>query len=187
MQSDLADPPTRKQRRRVRLAWTAAILALTIIIAVFVVRPRLFPASGDPGGTVMAQIVPAASALPGYGTSSLPWTSAPHLDAPYVMKMEPHRDSCDGMAGTEGWSQVVVQAGFSWSGSSSSLIFQVGAHMVKLGWNLVATLSTSQAQWSRSLSNGTRAVASLDLDPTGPPWWEFVVQGPPVGKAASGC
>jgi hypothetical protein len=135
----------------------------------------------------MAQLVPAASALPGYGTSKLPWTSDSGQYSSYVMKMEPHQDSCDGIAGSQGWSQVVLQAGFAWSGGSSALLSQVQARMSELGWNQSGTATATEAQWTRPLDNGSDASASLDLSPTGPPWWEFVATAQPVGKAAGAC
>jgi hypothetical protein len=133
----------------------------------------------------MAQLVPAASALPGYGTSKLPWTSDPVVYSSYVTKMEPHQDSCDGIAGTQGWSEVVLQAGFAWTGASSALISQMDARMSALGWSQTATGTATEARWTKRLDNGSGGSASLDL--TGRPWWEFVAQAPPIGKPAGGC
>ena len=53
-------------------------------------------ASGDPGGKVLSQLVPAASALPGYGTVSLPWASTPNLSHPYLIKSDPSRKVATG-------------------------------------------------------------------------------------------
>jgi hypothetical protein len=144
-------------------------------------------ASGDPGGKVLSQLVPAASALPGYGTPSLPWISAPSMSGPYLIKSEPRQDSCDGMAGTQGWSQVVVQAGFDWTGTPDGLFSSVGEHLYALGWNRVSIRdpTDSEAIWSKRLTNGSTAEANLS--PEGEHYWEFVALAPPVGKAASGC
>lgn len=185
MQSGWADPPTARSRRRSRFALTIVALGVLVIVGWFVVRPRLLAGTGDPGGSVMAQLVPAASALPGYGTSSLPWASEPSLNAAYLVKMEPHQDSCDGMAGTQGWSPVVVQGGFEWLAAPQSLLAQVGVRMAALQWTPTTSLPT-EADWSKRLANGSRAVASLGLQ-AGTSWWEFVVQGPPAGKASTGC
>jgi hypothetical protein len=178
-------PPASRARTTI---W-CAVLAILVLggLGWFVIRPLVLTGSGDPGGKVMAQLVPTASALPGYATSKLPWTSDPVVYSSYVTKMEPHQDSCDGIAGTQGWSQVVLQAGFAWSGASSALISQVDARMSALGWSQSATGLATEARWTKPLDNGTLASASLDLDPTGPPWWEFVATAPPVGKAAGGC
>jgi hypothetical protein len=144
-------------------------------------------ASGDPGGKVLSQLVPAASALPGYGTPRLPWTSAPSMSGPYLIKSEPRQDSCDGMAGTQGWSQVVVQAGFDWPGTPDGLFSSVGEHLHALGWKRVSIRdpTDSEAIWLKRLTNGSKAEANLS--PEGESHWEFVATAPPVGKAASGC
>ena len=59
----------------------------------------------------MQQLTPAATAIPGYGTAALRWVhqvSPDTLDSS-IVKTEPRQDGCDGIAGTQGWSQVVVQ------------------------------------------------------------------------------
>ena len=148
-------------------------------------------ASGDPGGKVLGQLVPAASALPGYSTPSLPWASTPSLSHPYIIKSEPRQDSCDGMPGTQGWSQVVVQAEFDWTGTPDGLFSLVGEHLDALQWNRVSirnpTFSAPEAIWSKRLTNGSTATVMLSLDVVGQPHWGFVATAPPVGKAASGC
>ena len=143
-------------------------------------------ASGDPGGKVLSQLAPAASALPGYGTPDLPWTTQPSLTQPYLIKSEPKRDSCDGRAGTEGWGQVVVQASFRWPGSHSALFVKVGSGLSALGWNQTPIPGQNEAIWKKSLNNGSAATAMLSLSPLGDPDWEFVALAPPVGKPA-GC
>jgi hypothetical protein len=144
--------------------------------------------SGDPGGTVLAQLVPAASALPGYGTGKLPWTAAPSMSGPYLIKSEPRQESCDGMAGTQGWTQVVVQAEFGWRSSSTSLFSRVGARLKAFGWSTVPDKAYpigSEAIWTKYLTNGSKA--SVDLSSLVAHHWEFVALAPPVGRAASGC
>jgi hypothetical protein len=143
--------------------------------------------SGDPGGRIMAQLVPAASSLPGYGTGRLPLMQSPTMNGAYLTPMEPHQDSCDAMAGTQGWSQVVVQAGFTWSGSTADLFGHVGARLQSLGWKADPTgvVSDPQARWSKQLRNGSMAQVSLEAQL--PSQWEFVVVAPPAGRAASGC
>jgi hypothetical protein len=143
--------------------------------------------SGDPGGRIMAQLAPAASSLPGYGTARLPLEQSPTLNGPYLTKMEPRQDSCDGRAGTQGWSQVVVQAGFIWSGSAADLFGHVGARLRSLGWKAdpIGVASEPSAWWSKRLLSGSAAQASLESSL--PSRWEFVVVAPPAGRAASGC
>ena len=138
----------------------------------------------------MGQLAPAASALPGYGTSALPWTSEPSLANPYLIKIEPHQDSCDGRAGTQGWGAVVVQGAFSWNGTFDSLIAYVSPRMNALGWEgPPGKITRNDAQtWRKRLTNGKLAVAGLSATQIGQsPAWEFVAQAPPIGKVASGC
>jgi hypothetical protein len=143
--------------------------------------------SGDPGGKILNQLVPAASALPGYGTSSLPWASQPSTSLPYLTKTEPHSDSCDGMAGTQGWSQVVVQGSFRWAGSHRGLIQLVSVKLSAIGWRQTAVTDPNEAIWKKRLDNGSTATATLDLSPLGNPDWEFVALAPPAGKPVTGC
>jgi hypothetical protein len=164
----------------------AGVLLVVLIIAGWILFARA-TASGDPGGKVIKQLIPAASALPGYGTPSLPWTVEPSLSKSYLLKIEPQRDSCDGIAGTQGWSQVVLQAAFRWPGTSQALMARVGARLVALGWRQAIAPDEVQAGWMKRLDNGSTATAMLNLSPLGPPSWEFVATAPPVGKPASGC
>jgi hypothetical protein len=145
-------------------------------------------ASGDPGGRILSQLAPAASALPGYGTPALPWSSQPSVSQPFLIKSEPHRDSCDGMSGTGGWSEVVVQGAFRWSGTHEVLFDQVGSRLTALGWRRVTIPTASdEAVWKRKLDSKSTATAMLNVSPTGDPNWEFDVTAPPAGNPATGC
>jgi hypothetical protein len=143
--------------------------------------------SGDPGGKILNQLTPAASALPGYGTTSLPWSAQPSTSVPYLTKTEPRMDSCDGMAGTQGWSQVVVQGSFRWEGSHEALFVKVASGLRALGWHRMQIPSDYQAMWTKRLDNGTIASSALNLSPLGDPNWEFIALGQPAGRAVSGC
>jgi hypothetical protein len=173
-------PPSRH-----RWFLTAVLLVVFAVGGVWLVI-RL-QGSGDPGGEIMKQLAPAATALPGYGTSSLPWASQPSTSQPYLIKTEPHRDSCDGMAGTQGWSQVVVQGSFRWSGSHDALFEKVDAGMTAIGWHQTPVRGPDEAMWKKRLVGGSTATAMVDLSPLGDPDWEFVALAPPAGQAASGC
>ena len=137
----------------------------------------------------MHQLTPTAKALPGYGTAALPWTKTPVLNAAYITTDEPFQDSCDGIPETKGWSQVVVQAWFTWDNKTAALFRHMGSRLAALGWHqerLNVASAAHEAMWWKKLTTGKKAVAQLTIDAT-KKWWEFVVTAPPVGKAASGC
>jgi hypothetical protein len=149
------------------------------------------PGSGDPDGKIMNQLAPAASALPGYGTAVLPWVREipQSLDASYIMRIEPQQDSCDGMAGTQGWSQVVVQSRFQWGRDLPALVAYVEPRLAKLGWSVVPQAQPSSPlnqNWTKTLTNGTRADLSVTQEGgTTSSVWQLDALGDPIGKAAS--
>ena len=178
----LATPTLETERefvhRRTR-KWTLLIVGIVIGVVVIFLAWSSFLRSntGDPGGRVLSQLTPVLSAVP----------SDAHRD--YVWRMEPRQDSCDGMAGTQGWGQVVVQSGFNWPGSGQALAVEMDGRLTELGWTLSKTgLSYGQPAWSKTLSNGKTADLSVSSEGsfTGPSSWELVATAPPVGKAAGG-
>jgi hypothetical protein len=139
---------------------------------------------------VVNQLTPAFTALPGYGTPALPWVSQlpPSLNASYLIKMEPHQDSCDGRPGTQGWSQVAVQSRFSWDGGLASLVDYMGPRLEAIGWVLrpqPVTAYPPTQSWTKTLNNGTRAF--LGVTQEGPDLWQLDGLAAPVGRAVSGC
>ncbi len=149
--------------------------------------------SGDPDGKVMAQLTSTVTALPGYGTPALPWVNQipPSLNASYIIKMEPHQDSCDGRAGTQGWSQVVVQAGFHWNSGLPLLVAHMDPRLAKLGWKVFPQPSTAYpptATWAKTLGTGGHGFLGVTQEGgMNSSDWELVATGDPTGKAASGC
>lgn len=182
--------PNRSTREWVHT--TIVVVTIIVVLGACITGLRWLRSqlSGDPGGRVMAQLTPAVTSLPGYGTIALPWVSEqpPSLGAPYIIRMEPYPDSCDGGAGTQGWTPVVVQAGFRWVGDISSLTAYMEPRLAKLGWTLQSEPqgpSPSGRGWTKTLRNGTPA--TLDVSQEGSNNWELVAEGEPVGGAASGC
>jgi len=175
------------QRRGVWIPGIAALILVAIVVWGFTEWNA--GASGDPGGKVMDQITPTLSALPGDATGAIPWVAQiPQSSAPYAIRDEPFQDACDGMPGTQGWSQVVVQAGFRWDRSEQALVSYMEPRLTKMGWSVMAQVRPSNPPgqiWFKTLNNGTRA--SLSVSKEGSSTWEFVATGKPVGKAASGC
>ncbi|MGD0749494.1 MAG: hypothetical protein ABSB68_16980 [Acidimicrobiales bacterium] len=148
--------------------------------------------SGDPGGKIMNQLTPAATAIPGYGTAAVPSVSQlpPSLDASFIIKIEPRQDSCDGISGTQGWSQVVVQSRFRWAQGLPALTAYMEHRLETLGWTAQPQppVSLPPAQsWTKTLKNGTRADLSVTReDGAGSSVWQFDAIAEPVGKSA-GC
>ena len=122
-------------------------------------------------------------------SAALPWVREipQSLDASYIIKGEPHQSSCDGMAGTQGWTQVVVEGSFHWVGSNEALFGSVDSRLGALGWHRTPIPVTNEAMWKKHLENGTIATATLDSSALGYPNWDFTALAPPAGKAASGC
>jgi len=169
--------------------------AVIVVLLAWLLWPSA-RASGDPGGKVMVQLVPVVTALPGYATGAVPWVGVipQSLTASYAIRLEPRQDSCDGMAGTQGWSQVVVQAGFQWSEGLPALVASMDGRLATLGWSPTAGASPSgpsstvivpTGRWTKTLRNGSPAV--LTVTDEGGSHWQLVALAEPVGKAASGC
>ena len=155
------------------LVAVAVVLVGTVgIVAWRVISPS---ASGDPGGRVLGQLTPVVSAIPPAATTS------------YVWKQEPHQDSCDGRAGTQGWSQVVVQSAFTWRGSVQALAAAMANRLTSLGWgppSVTVPPVSPEVSWTRSLSGGSHAQLSVSQEGSD---WQLDAIAPPVGRAASGC
>jgi len=172
------------------LRWIGAVIvACALIAAVGWWLSDRVTASGDPGGSIMKQIAPVAFAIPGYGTSALPVVNEPTPSHPYLIMSEPRQDSCDGMAGTQGWTDVTMQAAFTYTQSSGSLSEQMGRRLAVLGRETSPVPPTPQDQmaWTKKLPSGAKATISVQEVLGSSSAWELVAQAPPAGKAASGC
>jgi hypothetical protein len=180
--------PTRR-----RTLWSLGFAVALLVVATIWGLTGWDVANGDPGGKVMSQLTPTVSALPGYGTAALPWVSQmpQSLEAPYAIRIEPFQDSCDGRAGTQGWSQVVVQSRFKWSKGLATLVSFMNPRLGQLGWSAVtpSQISNPPSQnWTKRLSNGTRANLSVSQEGGATSdVWQLDAIGEPVGKAARGC
>ncbi|MFI5035465.1 MAG: hypothetical protein ACHQFZ_04600 [Acidimicrobiales bacterium] len=133
-------------------------------------------ATGDPGGRVLTQLLPIVSALSGLTSAN------------YVWKMEPHQDSCDGIPSTRGWSQVVLQMGFTWRQSPGALFTAMNSRLTKIGWVNGQSQHSSPPgyRWTRQLASSKKA--DLEVNQEYPSsQWQLDALAPPVGKPVSGC
>jgi hypothetical protein len=180
------------RRFKRKVTWALATVGLLVAVLVWTLAGGS-SVGGDPGSKVMDQLTPTVSALPGYATGSLAWVKQlpESLGASYAVKIEPFQDSCDGMAGTQGWSQVVVQAGFTWTKGFAALVSYMDPRLTKLGWSAVRYKRVSyppSQNWIKTLRNGSRASVNVsqglgDLSSH----WQLDAVAKPVGKAAGGC
>ena len=192
MDGDCNDLEMKRPVRR-RVFWIlGASLVLLMAVAIWALT-SWNAASGDPGSRVMDQLTPTVSSLPGYGTAALPWVNQipQSLMAPYAIRDEPFQESCDGIAGTQGWSQVVVQAGFKWTKGLSALVSYMEPRLKKLGWSIVAHSRASNPpsqNWVKTLSNGSRANVSVSQGfGAHSSHWQLDAIAKPVSTPASGC
>jgi hypothetical protein len=137
-------------------------------------------ASGDPGGAITGQIAPAASSIPGYGTSELPRVTEPSTTHPYLILSEPHHDSCGRLAGRQGWTEVTVQAEFDSNQAPPQLGKEMGKQPAALGWKRETIPPTPQKQmlWTKTLRSEARATISVQQALGSSTAWEFVAQAP---------
>lgn len=161
------------RRRALRLIGAGVIVALIAAgLALWLSRPSRAP--GDPGEHILQQLQPVSRAVP------------PGSTVNYEHFGEPHWDSWDGESGTFGWSDVVTQVGFSWSGTPSALLAYANAELTRLGWSAYSPTTENGVlggSWSRTLNNGTMARAQLGIEPGGRSW-VLVAQAPPLGPRA---
>ena len=167
-------PPAKSRRPQARVIAVGCALALTAFIALLIWSLRA--GSGDPGGRILAQLKPVGYTLPAGAAVN------------YRQMFEPHQDSCDGNPATKGWSQVVSQTNFQWSGTPSRLIAMINTRMQNLGWTFSPASGNGQpgGEWTKTLTGGTTADATLTAEPGGSTW-TLIALAPPVGRAVSGC
>jgi hypothetical protein len=128
---------------------------------------------GDPGGRILDQLRPLATAVPR------------NAKVDYAHFQEAQLDSCDGVPSTRGWDGPVVQIRFNWNGSTATLLGHANHRLKQLGWKQAAPPSVGPgAEWTKRLKNGSGVTASLEGFGGG---WTLFAQAPPVGKLVSGC
>jgi hypothetical protein len=101
--------------------------------------------------------------------------------------------SCDGLAGTFGWSDISVQLTFDASPDTLLMMSYVTSGMETIGWTIDNATGPSlmevNQRFSRTLTNGAEAFALLlPWDVKGhTPGWQLTAVAPPEGPRATGC
>ncbi len=106
----------------------------------------------------------------------------------YQHFIEPHMDSCDGMAGTQGWDPPAVQVYFHWTGTPAALLSYASSHLARAGWGAMTPETdngVAGGHWSKVIDNGSVAYAQVAAESYG--GWALLATAPPVEKAVSGC
>ena len=169
-------PNGRLRVRRPVIAVIGLVVLLVVGGVTLWIMAQSGPSGGDPGGRILSQLRPTSLAVPQTATIG------------YAHYVETRMDSCDGMAGTQGWDDVVVQIYFQWNGSSSSLLSYANGRLSQLGWGsfkVQAQNGVPGGDWLKQLSNGSVAQVQLGAESYG--GWTLFTTAPPVGHRASGC
>lgn len=136
-------------------------------------------AGGDPGAVrerALRQIsaaIPAGAIVDMHDAGGLQWTS------------------CDGRAGTEGWSDVTVDYQFTSNLSSKAVLAHAAAQLAAQGWTALAprpAMPGPYLEWTKIIA-GKPAHAQLGIFHRVPSEssWDLVATAPPQGQRASGC
>jgi hypothetical protein len=144
---------------------------------------------GDPGARLMADLAPTASVVPGF-EQKVPWISPPcdscRWPDTYALKIEPHWDSCYGIASTAGWDPAIIQIGLKGTVPSRDLVAAIGSRLSAKGWYVGASPSWSEDQgafMTWDFPRGQAASKTLALDsPIDGLGWMVVIEAKPMGQ-----
>lgn len=137
--------------------------------------------SGDPGGMVLRELKPVATAIPPRASD----VRARFNDPTWQSKCP------DNPYERSGWSQVAVSATFDADNPETDVIASIDADLVHLGWSRNDTAVTAGqgpvAHWTRSVGGGRRADAFAYPVPAGSDHWWLTASWDPPGFALPGC
>lgn len=131
----------------------------------------------DPGGRTLRVLAHVSAAVP------------PGARVLYRHDVEPRWDSCDGIASTAGWDDVVVQIHFSSGLAPESLLAEAQDRLAPLGWGPVSRAPGPEltASWSERIP-GAPGRAGLQLTNSNADGnWTLFAHTSPVGRPVSGC
>ena len=172
------NPGRRKQR-----AWLAGGLAVALAGIAIAGTVALRHPGGDAGGVRQQMLGRISVALPRNAQIQTHSVGRPIWD------------SCDGRAGTQGWSDVVDAYEFTSARSAATVVENAEASMKIAGWKLQSTSMSSlgpSAVWTKTVTGNVVAQALLAVGTRGPSrhspsYWDFLASAPPEGRRASGC
>lgn len=154
-----------------------AVMVVTLASAVGCASDPSAPTpGGDPNGQIMQVLRQATTAMPSDAT-----TLFFHAD-------EPRWESCGGRAGTYGWTDVVVDVGFTSSASDRSIAEHAAHTLDAQHWSIAYQRFGSPGDsfgWDKRLSSGS--TATIQFSSPDRVSWTLLGDAPPSGRRISGC
>jgi hypothetical protein len=163
------------------LILAAALVCIAAAVGVIAVTRLTGHGDPDPGGRILDGLRSSEVAVPNDAT------------AVSRQENEAHWDSCDGRAGTFGWSPISVIVTFRSATEPGVLITQADDRMVAAGWVRGSSLNSPIGPgrtWTRTVADGTNATSQLVTGTTDNGQsitWELSAYAPARGPHASGC
>jgi hypothetical protein len=177
---------------RARIAAAAAVGVMVVVglVTAVITRHGAHHPGGDPGGRLVAAMVPLVRVVPGFDQGSIPWDTdwcdSCKIPDTYALKIEPHWDNCYGVASTAGWDPAIIQTGFVSSQTGGSLAAIIDGRLAALGWVAGASPSWSGDQtafkaWN--FPNNQEPSQTLTLDPgVYAHHWMVLIQTRAIGR-----
>jgi hypothetical protein len=157
---------------------------MLVLVAVALTRwaARQEPgAGGDPGGRILKALQPTTKAMP-VGVTNI---STQNRDSLWTPKCP------DNSGGQAGWSAVGVVTQFTTSTPKQQVVDAVNSVLVQQGWSrhdeAFGPDQGLNAHWTKRLSTGTYAEASVYPVPSGSKTWYLSATAEPPGYALPGC
>jgi hypothetical protein len=182
----------------VRTGWDRTLIAVAGAVGVTVGAGLLGAAfthhdahhpGGDPGGRLVAAMVPLVRVVPGFEHGPIPWEThwcdSCKIPTTYALKIEPGWDNCYGVASTAGWDPAIIQIGFVSSQTGEALAKTIDTRVAPLGWVVGPSPSWSSDQaafktWNFPNNQEPSQTLTLDTD-VYPDSWMVVIQTRAIG------
>lgn len=169
----VAPPPRQIAGVRIsgrRLAGAGIVAAAVVGLVALAGQGPPHP-GGDPGGRILADLRPAAGAVPA-GSEVLS-----------RQESEPSWVTCDGAAGS-GWTEVRVDVQFSAPLSYDQIVAGMNRRLADRGWQQT---SAAGGTWTRAVAGGGQAVAALGAGGQAGAWWLYVTAPAQGAQFSENC